>query len=209
MNQLQFGVSAGTIGITWNSNGLLTSIEWYDTRPKQSTRSIFDEMFESDGSLNQKRLFQMSLNHDLAKIICLLKAYFDSGEPIKKVPWHLIDQSSWSDFQRKVYLALSLIPHGETRTYAWVAKRVSSSFENMVSPRAVGQALRKNPLPILIPCHRVVSANALGGFMGSVDPDLPELQLKRWLIEIESTYLSPTFSFLANTEKTAQRKNSY
>ncbi len=94
-----------------------------------------------------------------------------------------------------VYRAISQIPHGETRTYAWVAKRVGQGL----ATRAVGQALRKNPLPILIPCHRVVSSGTLGGFMGAVDPDEPEMRLKRWLIEVESSWLNPSFGFLGTS----------
>jgi methylated-DNA-[protein]-cysteine S-methyltransferase len=60
----------------------------------------------------------------------------------------------------------------------------------------VGQALRNNPIPILIPCHRVVSTLSLGGFMGQRDPDVPELRLKRKLISLEEGYTNPTFSFL-------------
>jgi methylated-DNA-[protein]-cysteine S-methyltransferase len=61
-------------------------------------------------------------------------------------------------FQKRLRKALLEIPFGETCTYGELAKDLNSA------PRAVGQSLGANPLPILIPCHRVVAANSLGGF---------------------------------------------
>lgn len=63
-------------------------------------------------------------------------------------------------FQRKVWKKLLEIPAGEVKTYGQLAKELSSSA------RAIGNACRANPLPLIIPCHRVVSANGLGGFSG-------------------------------------------
>ena len=63
-----------------------------------------------------------------------------------------------SAFQEKMRLGLLEIPPGETRTYGELAKRLGTA------PRAMGQALGANPLPILIPCHRVVAATGIGGF---------------------------------------------
>lgn len=64
-------------------------------------------------------------------------------------------------FQRRVWAALRRIPPGETRSYADIAREIASA------PRAVGQANGRNPLPILIPCHRVIAADgALGGYSG-------------------------------------------
>lgn len=63
-------------------------------------------------------------------------------------------------FQARLRKALLDIPFGNVKTYGELAKQLNSS------PRAVGQALGSNPLPILIPCHRVVAAHGLGGFSG-------------------------------------------
>jgi len=76
-------------------------------------------------------------------------------------------------FQARLRQALLDIPRGETKTYGEMAETLRSS------PRAVGQALGANPLPILIPCHRVVAANGLGGFGGG-------LEWKRRLLNLES-----------------------
>jgi methylated-DNA-[protein]-cysteine S-methyltransferase len=81
---------------------------------------------------------------------------------------------SGTAFQQRVWRALCDIPAGETRTYGELAKMLNSA------PRAVGQACRRNPLPILVPCHRVVSAQGIGGYDGA-DAGV-ELQRKRWLL---------------------------
>jgi O-6-methylguanine DNA methyltransferase len=68
-------------------------------------------------------------------------------------------------FQGKVYKAVLEIPHGETRSYKWVAKEIGRPL----AVRAVGQALKKNPFIGVIPCHRVISSDgSLGGFSRGV-----------------------------------------
>lgn len=69
-------------------------------------------------------------------------------------------------FEWKVLKATMEIPLGETRSYQWVARKVGSPK----SVRAVGQALRKNPYPLIIPCHRVIKSDgSLGGYAGRYD----------------------------------------
>ncbi len=82
-----------------------------------------------------------------------------------------------TDFQQRVWRALQQIPAGEVRTYGELAKQLNSA------PRAIGQACRRNPIPILIPCHRVVSVTGMGGFSGETDG--PVLERKRWLLRHE------------------------
>ena len=65
-----------------------------------------------------------------------------------------------SEFQQRFYQALCAIPYGETRTYGDLAKQLG------VTPQAIGQACGANPIPILIPCHRVLAADGLGGYSG-------------------------------------------
>ena len=178
MNHLQFQASIGTIAITWNSLGKLTSVDWF------GDCGVPGDAWSSIG--------RWQIPPVVSDLVERLRGYFERGEPMGEVPWEHIEQSTWTDFQKQVYGAITQIPHGETRTYSWVACRIA----NYTLTRAVGQALRKNPLPILIPCHRVVSATTLGGFMGSTDPHLPELQLKQKLITLEEGYISPMFSFL-------------
>lgn len=81
-------------------------------------------------------------------------------------------------FRRQVWQALEKIPAGETRTYGEVARQLGSG------PRAVGQAVGDNPIPIIIPCHRVIAANGgLGGFMHSRTGYSQDI--KRWLLRHE------------------------
>lgn len=80
-------------------------------------------------------------------------------------------------FRLRVWGAIRAIPCGETRTYGELAATLGSS------PRAVGQALGDNPLPILIPCHRVVGRQGLGGFAHARDGRI--LDIKRWLLRHE------------------------
>lgn len=78
-------------------------------------------------------------------------------------------------FQRQVYAALQEIPFGETRAY----RQVADALGRPKSSRAVGAANGKNPLPIVIPCHRVIAADgSLGGYSGG-------LAVKRWLLAHE------------------------
>lgn len=82
---------------------------------------------------------------------------------------------SGTDFEKKVWSCLRDIPYGETRTYKWVSERINrpGAF------RAAGQALGKNPVPIVIPCHRVIASDgSLGGYS-------PDAGIKRRLIDIE------------------------
>ena len=82
---------------------------------------------------------------------------------------------SGTDFQQTVWSELLNIPYGETRTYKDIAKSVKS--ENLV--RAVGNANNKNPIPIIIPCHRVLASDgSLGGYSGGD-------KIKRILLDIE------------------------
>jgi len=86
-----------------------------------------------------------------------------------------------TDFQRRVWNACRAIPAGETRTYGWIAEQIGGGHAVC---RAVGQALRRNPLPIVVPCHRVVASAGLGGYAGDRDGELAEI--KRKLLRFES-----------------------
>lgn len=80
-------------------------------------------------------------------------------------------------FQLKVWRALERIPRGEVRTYGALAKLLGSAA------RAVGQACGENRLPVVIPCHRVVAADGIGGFAHARSGYL--LEAKRWLLRHE------------------------
>ncbi len=85
-------------------------------------------------------------------------------------------------FQRACWRAALRIPRGQTRTYAWLARQAGSPG----AVRAAAQAMRRNPWPLAIPCHRVVGANDLGGYAGSRKPGSRRMMLKKWLLARES-----------------------
>lgn len=75
-------------------------------------------------------------------------------------------QEKLTRFQRKVLSVTATIPLGETRSYQWVARKIGAPK----AVRAVGGALRRNPYPVVIPCHRVIHADgSLGGYAGKFD----------------------------------------
>jgi methylated-DNA-[protein]-cysteine S-methyltransferase len=78
-------------------------------------------------------------------------------------------------YQQRVWQALCAIPYGATKTYLDIARVAGGS------PRSVGQANGNNPIPILIPCHRVVATTHIGGYSGG-----DGLDTKRWLLALEA-----------------------
>ena len=72
----------------------------------------------------------------------------------------------------RIYRAVSLIPYGETRTYGEVAEAAGTHA------RVVGNAMSRNPTPLIVPCHRVVGADGLGGFS-------PDIEIKKELLALE------------------------
>ncbi len=91
-----------------------------------------------------------------------------------------LDLSSLTEFQQKVLNETRRIPFGETITYAELACRIGRDG----AAQAVGSALAKNPYPIVIPCHRVISASDIGGFCGETCGE--KVELKRKMLEMES-----------------------
>ncbi|MCX7793255.1 MAG: methylated-DNA--[protein]-cysteine S-methyltransferase [Thermodesulfovibrionales bacterium] len=82
----------------------------------------------------------------------------------------------FSPFEIKVWKAIRSIPFGETRTYGWLAREIGRPS----SQRAVGQALKRNPLPIVIPCHRIVGSRDLCGYSLGLDLKRRLLMLERY-----------------------------
>ena len=82
-----------------------------------------------------------------------------------------------TDFQQRVWRALTQIPPGKTLTYGELAGKLDSGA------RAVGNACRNNPVSIIVPCHRVVSVSGIGGYSGKTDGR--EINRKHWLLAHE------------------------
>ena len=87
-----------------------------------------------------------------------------------------LDFASATPFRRAVWEATRSIPYGETRSYEWIAQRIGKPE----AARAVGQALKSNPFPIVVPCHRVIGKDgSLTGFSAGIE-------LKRRLLDLEA-----------------------
>lgn len=108
----------------------------------------------------------------LAKALKALDLYFEGR---KKDFTGLTLAAAGTPFQKSVWNALARIPFGETRSYADIAKAIG----NPKGVRAVGLANGRNPIPVIVPCHRVIGADgSLTGFGGG-------LPTKKWLLEFE------------------------
>jgi methylated-DNA-[protein]-cysteine S-methyltransferase len=112
----------------------------------------------------------------VAQLACIqLQAYLEDPRYEFDLPLHL----AGTHHRLEVWEAMKRIPAGRVRTYGEVALELRSSA------RAVGGACGANPIPVVVPCHRIVAAGrGLGGFMGSREPGF-ELGIKRWLLEHE------------------------
>jgi len=113
----------------------------------------------------------LALLQDVKKAIL---DYFDKRIPLPPIP---VDLGNSSAFQQQVWKELQKIPFGETRSYLQIA----TSIGKPSAARAVGQACGRNPVPVIIPCHRVLAGNGkLGGFSSG-------LHIKKVLLELEQT----------------------
>jgi methylated-DNA-[protein]-cysteine S-methyltransferase len=99
-----------------------------------------------------------------------LDEYFAGERTEFDVPMEL----DGTPFQCEVWTELTRIPYGETISYGELARRVGRPS----APRAVGQANGRNPIPVIVPCHRVLASNGIGGYGGG-------LPLKRALLAVE------------------------
>ena len=146
-----FNTSKGWMGILGSPRGLRRTI-----LPCASAEEIHQSLGDSINHANQSS----QLFRDLVERLTL---YFNG----QKVPFpDKIDLSGATMFQREVWEATRLIAYGEARSYQWVAGQIKKPK----ATRAVGQALGSNPLPIIVPCHRVLASDGkLGGFTGGLD----------------------------------------
>lgn len=115
----------------------------------------------------------------LSTIVDQLQNYFIDASFKFKLAYDVVGTS----FQCRVWKALCQIKSGETFTYGEFAKALATG------PRAIGQACRTNPLPIIVPCHRIVAANHIGGFAGNIQGRFAAI--KTWLLQHEKHIQQP------------------
>jgi methylated-DNA-[protein]-cysteine S-methyltransferase len=114
----------------------------------------------------------------IERLVSQLKQYFADPQLNFNQLWlNLSSTHQGTDFQNRVWQALTEIPLGQVLTYGQLAKKLNTSA------RAIGNACRHNPTPIIVPCHRIVSATGLGGFAGQTQGRLTEV--KTWLLKHE------------------------
>ncbi len=125
----------------------------------------------------------------LKRVVDDIRDYLKGRRPVFD---HELELDELSDFSRRVLGAVNSIPYGTLRSYKWVAKQIGSPR----ATRPVGQTLARNPLPIVIPCHRVVNSDGtLGGYSGG------GTDMKRRLIEIENGQIGLAFEHGGNEAK--------
>ena len=106
-----------------------------------------------------------------------LDQYFSGQVPEVAVPIHL----EGTDFQKEVWQILCEIPYGQTTTYGQIAKEIAAKRGvSRMSAQAVGGAVGRNPISIIVPCHRVIGSDgSLTGYAGGLDKKIFMLELER------------------------------
>ncbi len=160
-----FNTEIGWVGVSGSNSGLLRT-----TLPQPSAQQAKQLL----GDRVKDAIWSPAFFTDLR---LRLRSYF-AGSRVAFPD--ALDLSQATSFQHQVWEMTRLIPYGETRSYSWLAEQLDKAG----AVRAVGQALGRNPLPIIIPCHRVVAKDGkLGGYTGGVET-------KRYLLNLEA--LKPT-----------------
>jgi len=154
------GTSSGIVGVTLPSSSVSDSLDRLCAKTRAHPPSLREVEPQTFGTLPDR-----------------LAAFMD-GEILRFEDE--IDRSRWTDFRSRIWDATRLIPYGETRSYAWVAAVAGQPR----ACRAAGQALHNNPVPVLVPCHRVIGAD--GGLTGFGE----RLELKQLLLSMEAEHVA-------------------
>ena len=125
--------------------------------------------------LSEPQAELVSANPFVQNVASQIRQYFSNPHAAFDVPYAV----KGTPFQKRVCRAIAAIPSGQTLSYSELADKVGSG------PRAVANVCGANQLPLLIPCHRVVAKNGLGGFMQGKEHGL---SVKQWLLAYESNY---------------------
>lgn len=158
----------GTLWSSWSEHGL-TRLN-FSPDPVATT---------PDPGAPLKTAIQRPCTVQAERLDALVEAYFCRGEDSFRSI--VIDTSRMTDFTRRVYELCRSIPHGQTRSYGQLASQLSGAGAS----RAVGAALARNPLLLVVPCHRVVGVN--GRLCGFSAPG--GLATKRALLDLEQGQL--------------------
>ena len=155
----------GWIGLAWSARGLVS------LQLPRSTQAAAERILQREYPQGAWRASAP------AEMLRELKEYAEGRRRAFELP---LDWSSIKPFQRAVLKATSTIPFGETRSYGWVAHKIGKPR----AFRAVGHALATNPIPIILPCHRVIGSDGgLHGYGGG-------LPMKAMLLKLEGAVLT-------------------
>lgn len=163
MKTLTFLSPIGAIAISVDA-GFITSLSWKDVKHDAKVSSGMAKNDDDSILMNKAK--------------CQILEYFNGEIDLFNLP--LSPSPKGTEYQNRVWQALRAIPFGQTVSYKDLAIQLNSA------PRAIGQACRANRIPILIPCHRVVSHDGgIGGFSGRTNSESPEIKIKKTLIALE------------------------
>jgi methylated-DNA-[protein]-cysteine S-methyltransferase len=161
-----FDTPIGTCGLTWSDAGI-AGLQLPE-KTAAATRSRVQRRWPGA----EESLPPPHIQHAIDRVLRLLN---DGKTDLTDIP---LDLSAAPEFNRKVYEVARAIPPGQTMTYGEIAKRIGALPQEA---REVGAALGKNPIAIIVPCHRVLAANGkMGGFSATGGVDT-----KRRILEIE------------------------
>ena len=161
-----FETPIGTCGLTWNEAGIVGL--QLPERTADATRSRAMRRWPGAQEVTPPPHIQGAIDR-------VLNLLADGKTDLTDIP---LDLSASPEFNRKVYEVARAIPPGQTMTYGEIAKRIGAQPQEA---REVGAALGKNPIAIIVPCHRVLAANGkMGGFSATGGVDT-----KRRILEIE------------------------
>lgn len=154
----------GWCGAMWTNDGIMAFDFW-----KESSGDLFEGF---DGSVVEK-ISAKSVPVFIKNAKKLVQDFFAAKQVEFDVP---LDLRLGTEFQQRVWIATRKIPYGSVQTYGWVAEEMGEKK----AARAVGAALGANPIPIIVPCHRVLAAgNRIGGFSRGIDEKLKLLALEQ------------------------------
>jgi len=171
-NYTVFETEAGFCGIAWSANGI-TRFQLPDSSAERAAQNLLRRSPDAKPGTPPA---------PVAAVIAAAQRYF-AGESVDFSEVSL-DLAGQDDFFRRVYGALRAVGYGQTTTYGTLAKELGAGPE---SARDVGQAMAKNPVPLIIPCHRVLAAgNKVGGFSA---PGGSNAKLK--MLALEGVDLAP------------------
>ncbi|WP_458414566.1 methylated-DNA--[protein]-cysteine S-methyltransferase [Schinkia sp. CFF1] len=156
----------GTLTIVGTTDKGLCNIEFGGLDDVQDKLSSWLKKHSIEGELTYN-------NEELLPVVQALTEYFN-GSTLQKFDFPI--DLHGTPFQQKVWNELLNIQYGTTKSY----KEIAEAIETPKAVRAIGTAIGQNPIPIIIPCHRVINSNGkLGGFTGGLDKKLKLLEIEK------------------------------